>query len=103
MDYLRDKGIETEKRGALFMTKKIVILLIIIIATFLIIGIVFSLENKPVQVKKQPEIQLIKPKKPVRIKVKRSADGKYTWELTGEDVDEIARADKRLKKLLQTQ
>jgi hypothetical protein len=51
-------------------------------------------------VKKQPEIQQVKPKKPVKIKLKRSTDGKYTWDLTGDDVDEIIRADKRLKKLL---
>ncbi len=57
-------------------------------------------DNKTPQIKKQPEIQQIKPKKPVRIKLKRSADSKYTWDLTGDDVDEIVRADKRLKKLL---
>jgi hypothetical protein len=62
-----------------------------------------SVENKPVQIKKQPEIQQIKPKKPVKIKLKRSAEGKYTWELSGDDVDEIVKADKRLKKLLGTE
>jgi hypothetical protein len=51
-------------------------------------------------VKKQPEIQQIKPKKPVKIKLRRSAEDKYTWEITGDDVDEIVRADRRLRKLL---
>ncbi len=60
-----------------------------------------SVENRPVQIKKQPQIQQIKPKKPVKIKLKRSAEGKYTWELSGDDVDEIVKADKRLKKLLE--
>lgn len=57
-------------------------------------------ENKPLQMKKQPEIQQTKPKKPLKIKVKRSVEGNYTWELSGDDVDEIVKADKRLKKLL---
>ena len=57
-------------------------------------------DGKNLQFKKQPELQQIKPKKPVKIKLKRSGDGKYTWDLTGDDVDEIVRADKRLKKQL---
>jgi len=57
-------------------------------------------EKKFPQIKKQPEIQQVRPKKPVRIRLKRSAEGKYTWELSGDDVDQIIRADSRLKKLL---
>lgn len=60
----------------------------------------FSQDSKDFQFKKQPEIQQVKPKKPVRIKLKRSAEGKYTWELTGDDVDEIIKTDTRLRKLL---
>ncbi len=73
--------------------------MVIIISVFLS-DASFSAENKSVQVKKQPEIQQIKPRKPVKIKLKRSAEGKYTWELSGDDVDEIVRVDKRLRKLL---
>ena len=65
-----------------------------------LISPVFSEVNKNIQIRKQPEIQQVKPKKPVRIKLKRSTEGKYTWDLTGDDVDEVVRADKRLKKLL---
>jgi biopolymer transport protein ExbD len=61
---------------------------------------VFSQDAKNFQVKKQPEIQQVKPKKPVRIKIRRSAEDKYTWEITGDDADEIVRADRRLRKLL---
>lgn len=61
---------------------------------------VFSEETKAFQFKKQPEIQQVKPKKPVRIKLRRSADDKYTWEITGDDVDEIVRADRKLRRLL---
>jgi len=57
-------------------------------------------EKKFPQIKKQPEMQQVRPKKPVRIRLKRSAEGKYTWELSGDDVDQIIRADSRLKKLL---
>ena len=61
---------------------------------------VFSADIKPLQIKKQPEIQQIRPKKPVKIKLKRTGEGKYTWDLTGDDLDEIVKADKKLKKLL---
>lgn len=67
---------------------------------FLIVTFVFSEDIKTFQVKKQPEIQQVKPKKPAKIKLRRSAEDKYTWEITGDDVDEIVRADRRLRKLL---
>ena len=41
-----------------------------------------------------------KPKKPVKIKVHRNAKAEYSWDLTGDDPDEVARADKRLRKAL---
>jgi len=82
------------------MKKLLVQACITLCAIVFLSGSAFSVENKPVQIKKQPEIQQIKPKKPVKIKLKRSAEGKYTWELSGDDVDEIVKADKRLKKLL---
>ncbi len=51
-------------------------------------------------VKKQPELQQVKPKKPVKIKLKRTAKDEYSWELSGDDADEIVRTDHRLRKLL---
>lgn len=59
-----------------------------------------AVENRFPPTKKQPEIQQIKPKKPVKVKLKRSSEGKYTWELSGDDVDDIVKIDKRLRKLL---
>jgi hypothetical protein len=74
-------------------------LLIFVFSVFFISSAI-SYDNKNLPVKKQPELQQIKPKKPVKIKLKHAADGKYTWDLAGDDVDEIIKADKRLKKLL---
>jgi hypothetical protein len=51
-------------------------------------------------IKKEPELQQIKPKKPVMIKIKRTVKDEYSWELSGDDVDEIIRADQRLRKML---
>jgi len=76
---------------------------VIILSVFLVLiffGPVFSEDNKNFQIKKQPEIQQVKPKKPVKIKLRRSAEDRYTWEITGDDADEIVRADRRLRKLL---
>jgi len=81
--------------------KKIFLLLSVLsLSLIFIFSSVFSEDIKSLPVKKQPEIQQIKPKKPVRVKLRRSAEDKYTWEITGDDVDEIVRADKRIRKLL---
>jgi len=55
------------------------------------------------QFSKNPEIQQVKPKKPVRIKLKRTAKGEYSWDLTGDDVDEILKIDRRLRRALKSE
>ena len=57
-------------------------------------------DNDDFQVKKQPELQQIKPKKPVKIKLRRSPKDEYTWELSGDDADEIVKTDRKLRKML---
>ncbi|OGQ85734.1 MAG: hypothetical protein A2512_11260 [Deltaproteobacteria bacterium RIFOXYD12_FULL_56_24] len=39
-----------------------------------------------------------KPRKPAKIKLQRNAKGDYTWDLTGENVDELLQIDRRLRK-----
>ena len=63
----------------------------------------YAAEKDNFQFKKQTELQQIKPKKPVKIKLRRSAKDEYTWELTGDDADEILKTDKKLRKMLNTQ
>jgi hypothetical protein len=83
------------------MKKRIFLILVYLsLSLIFILGTVFSEDTKNYQFKKQPEIQQVKPKKPVRIKLKRSSDDKYTWEITGDDVDEIVRSDRKLRRLL---
>ncbi len=43
------------------------------------------------------EIVQLTPKKPTRIVLKRTSKGRYSWELRGEDVEEILRIDGRLR------
>ena len=57
-------------------------------------------DKDDLQIRKQPEVQQIKPKKPVKIKLKRSPKDEYTWELSGDDADEIVRTDRKLRKML---
>jgi len=47
--------------------------------------------------KQIPELQEIKPVKPVKIKLKRNAQGEYSWDLSGNDADKIIEADKKLR------
>jgi hypothetical protein len=82
------------------MKKIFFVFTVILVSLHLTLIPVFSTDNKPLQIRKQPEIQQIKPKKPVKIKLKRTGEGKYTWDLTGDDLDEIVKADKKLRKLL---
>ncbi len=58
-------------------------------------------EEKPV-FKQIPQIEEIKPKKPVKIKLKRNAKDNYSWDISGNDVDEIIRVNKRLRESLKT-
>lgn len=60
----------------------------------------FAGDKNDFQFKKQPELQQIRPKKPVKIKLKRTAKDDYSWELSGDDADEIVRIDKKLRRLL---
>jgi hypothetical protein len=84
--------------------KKFILLLIVFSISIIFISCsVFSEDKNDLQFKKRPEIQQVKPQKPVKIKLKRLTDGKYTWDLTGDDVDEIVRVDRRLKKLLKSE
>lgn len=55
------------------------------------------------QLKKQAEIQQVRPQKPVRIKLHRNAKGEYSWDLTGDNVDEVVKADRRLRSLLKSE
>jgi hypothetical protein len=55
------------------------------------------------QVGKNPQVQQVKPKKPVRVKLHRNAKNEYTWDITGDSVDDVVQADKRLRKLLQVE
>jgi len=50
--------------------------------------------------KQIPELQEIKPHKPVKIKLKRNAKGEYSWDLSGNDTDIIIEADKKLQESL---
>lgn len=74
----------------------------IIIATLIIMlaSITYPAEKEGFQFRKQPELQQIKPKKPVRIKLKRTAKDEYSWELSGDDADEIVKTDRKLRKML---
>ena len=85
------------------MNKRISAIAVLLLSMDIFVSPVFAADNRALQIKKQPEIQQIRPRKPVKIRLKRSAEGKYTWDLTGDDVDEIFRSDKRLRKLLNLQ
>ncbi len=60
-------------------------------------------EKSDFQFNKQPEIQQIRPQKPVKVKLHRNAKGEYSWELSGDNVDEIVNQDRKLRKLLKIQ
>lgn len=60
----------------------------------------FCQTQTQIQVSKDKTLQYAKPKKPVKIKLHRDKKGEYSWDITGESVDEVIKADKRLRQLL---
>jgi hypothetical protein len=83
------------------MNKHIFFLLLVFF--FLHGSTLFAADNRGFQFSKQPQLQQVRPKKPVKIKLKRTSKDNCSWELAGDDVDEIVRTDKRLRKLLGVQ
>lgn len=55
-------------------------------------------QRDELKIEKIQDIQQIRPERSVKIKLKRDAQGRYSWELSGDNPDEIIRADRRLKK-----
>jgi hypothetical protein len=43
------------------------------------------------------EVREVAPGPPVRVKLKKLGDGKYTWEITGTDVQKVIEADRALR------
>ena len=77
----------------------------VVIAVFLLFmaAVCMAAEKQDFQFRKQPELQQIKPKKPVKIRLRRSPKDEYTWELSGDDADEIVKTDRRLRSMLKVQ
>ena len=77
----------------------------VLFAVIILIPVYACTENgegkKGASVKDQSGIMEIKPQRPVKIKVKRSTAGKYSWELNGDDVDKVMEADRKLKEGLE--
>jgi hypothetical protein len=57
-------------------------------------------QQQNISLVKNRDVQAIKPKKPVTIKLRRSASGQYSWDISGNNVDDVYRTDSRLRKLL---
>lgn len=59
-------------------------------------------EDGDFRFKNAPEVVEVRPKKPVKIELRRMAEGKYSYEITGDDPEEIIKADSRLRQYLKT-
>lgn len=78
-------------------------LLQILFVVFLLIPACTRTEDKqqePAVFKEIPQIQEIKPEKPSKIKLKRDKKDEYSWEISGDNVDEILKIDKKLRKAI---
>ncbi|MCS7216022.1 MAG: hypothetical protein NZ826_07765 [Thermodesulfovibrio sp.] len=79
--------------------KKILVLIMIFFFSFIYYpNLAFS--QSQIQVSKDKVLQYAKPKKPLKIKLHRNKNGEYSWDITGENVEEIIKADKRLRQFL---
>ncbi len=57
----------------------------------------------PLTFKQAPQIADVKPQKPAKIKLKRNSKDDYSWEISGDSVDEVVKADRQLRKLLKVE
>ena len=89
MDYVR-----------FFRSSAGVAILLIFLLTSLAVSTAWPAEQGSFHFKKLNELQRIQPKKPVRIKLKRTVKGEYGWELSGDDAEEILKVDRELRKVL---
>jgi predicted secreted protein len=55
---------------------------------------------KELRIGKDESLSRLKPKKPVKIQLKRNAKGEYSWNIKGDNVDEIIKADSKLKSVI---
>lgn len=78
--------------------RKIIVIISVLFFSFFSFSEGFA--QSQVQVTKNKALQYAKPKKPVKIKLHRDKKGEYSWDITGENVDDIIKADKRLRQLL---
>ncbi|MEE9523496.1 MAG: hypothetical protein V3V59_01965 [Thermodesulfovibrionales bacterium] len=53
--------------------------------------------TKELELKKDDNLSQIKPEKPVQTKLKRKDNGKYSWEIKGDNTKKIIEADKELR------
>jgi hypothetical protein len=83
------------------MTPRILLIALFIVG-LVVVTYVLALSNKTEgpEFKKVEEIQMIKPQKPVAIKLRRTQSGSYTWEVRGNDVEKIIKADNELRSLI---
>jgi predicted secreted protein len=81
--------------------KKILTVLFVAVVLTLVVALAIPAEKDTgFRIKKDPGLQQVKPKKPVKIKLKRTAKDEYSWELTGDDALEMVRTDRKLRKML---
>lgn len=85
------------------MVKYRLITILVILFISLTFYNLFGAEKPDIRFRKQPEIQQIRPPKPVKIKLHRNNKGEYSWDITGDNVDEMIRADRKLRKLLKVE
>ena len=78
-------------------------------ALFLLLSVAIALiapatgamaEDKGFRLSSNQEVSEVVPEVPVRIKLKKLADGTYTWEISGTDVQSIIDADSALRKYI---
>ncbi len=72
----------------------------ILFAFFILFADHVFCETQGISQSKDKVLQYAKPKKPVKIKLHRDKKGEYSWDITGESVEEVIRTDKRLRQLL---
>ena len=68
--------------------------------TLLFAQAALAAEPEKFELKQDSEVRQARGKKPPTTVLKRDPNGHYTWEIKGEDTEEVIAADKRLREYL---
>ena len=82
--------------------KRVFSVFVMVLSLFILACENNSSDEREIKIGNNQDLRAIRPKKPVKVQLKRNAKGTYSWDIKGDDVEEIIAVDKRLREAIHT-